>query len=85
MQPKLRYLALYEGVICLDKLRQTYVLAALTTKEAYSKQNKEKYDDVSQYKIGDLVMIKNFVKKSNWDAKDIPNFRIIKIIGPRHL
>ena len=38
------------------------MLAALNTKEACSKQNKEKYDDVPQYKIGDLVMIKDFHK-----------------------
>ena len=51
------------------------MLAALNTEEACSKQNKEKYDDILQYKIGDLVMIKNFNKKSNGDAKYIPNFR----------
>ena len=41
----------------------------LNTKEAHCKQNKDKYDDVLQYKTGDLVMIKNFNKQSNWDAK----------------
>ena len=61
------------------------MLAALNTTEAYSKQNKEKYDDIQQYKIGDLIMTKNFNKKSNWDAKYIPNFRIIRLIGPRQL
>ena len=35
----------------LDKLRQTYMLTALNTKEAHSKQSKDKYDDVPQYKI----------------------------------
>ena len=30
-------------------------------------------------------MIKNFYKKSNWDAKYIPNFRIIRLKGPRQL
>ena len=44
-------------MICLDKLRQAYMLAALNTTKAHSKQNKEKYDDVQQYKIGDLDMI----------------------------
>ena len=38
-----------------------------------------------QYKIGDLIMIKNFDKRSNWDAKYIPNFRIITLIGTRQL
>ena len=42
-----------------DKLRQTYMLAALNTKEACSQQTKDKYDDIPQYKIGDLIMIKN--------------------------
>ena len=46
----------------LDKLRQTYMLAALNTKEAHSKQIIEKYDNTPQYKIGDLIMIKNFDK-----------------------
>ena len=37
------------------------------------------------YKIGDLVMIRNFDKKFNWDAKYIPNFRIVQLIGSRQL
>ena len=60
VQSKLRYLGSYKGMICLDKLRQAFMLTALNTKEAHSKQKKEKYNDVPQYKIGDLVMIKNF-------------------------
>ena len=83
--PKLRYLGSDEGMTCLDKLRQAYMLAALNTKEAHSKQNRDNYDDMPQYKIGDLIMIKNFNKKSNWDAKYIPNFRIIRLIGTRQL
>ena len=59
------------------------MFAALNTKEAHSNQNKDKYDDVPQYKIANLVMITNFVKKSNRDVKYIPNFRIIRIISPR--
>ena len=54
-------------------------------KEASSKQSKEICDDISQYKIGHLVMIKTFDKKSNWDAKCIPNFRIVRLIGPGQL
>ena len=46
----------------LDKLRQTYILAELNTKEACSKQNRDKCDNIPQYKIRDL-MIKNFDKK----------------------
>ena len=45
---------------CLDKLKQAYMLAALNTQEAHCKQNKEKYDNIAQYKIGDLVMINEF-------------------------
>ena len=67
----------------LDTLWQAYMLAVLNTKEAGSKENKDKYDDIPQYKIGDLVMIKNLNEKLNWDAKYIPNFRIIRIISPR--
>ena len=45
------------------------MLAALNTKEAHSKQSKEKYD-MLQYIIGDLVTIENFdKKKSNWDTQ----------------
>ena len=69
----------------LAKLRWAYMLSALNTKEAPSKQNKEKYDYMSQYKIEDLIMIKKFDKKLNWDTKDIPNFRIIRLIGTRQL
>ena len=61
------------------------MLAALNTKEAHSKWSKHKYDDVPNNKIGDLVMIRNFDKKSNWDAKYIPNFRVVCLIGSRQL
>ena len=40
-------------MICLDKLRQAYMLAALNIREARSKQTKQNYDDVPNYKIGD--------------------------------
>ena len=30
-------------------------------------------------------MIKNCNKKLNWDAKYIPNFRVIRLIGTRQL
>ena len=62
LQPKLRYLGSEEGMTCLDKSRQTYMLAALKTKETCSKQNADKYNDIPQYKIGDLMMITNFEK-----------------------
>ena len=39
------------------------MLAALNTKEAHCKQKIDKYDDIPQYKIGDLIMNKNFGKK----------------------
>ena len=35
--------------------------------------------------IGDLFMIRNFDIKSNWDAKYVPNFRIVCLIGSRQL
>ena len=37
------------------------------------------------YKLGDLVMIKIFDKKSPWDAKYIPNFRVVCLIRSRQL
>ena len=46
LQPKLRYLSLDKGMIFLNKLRQTYMLASLNTTEAHSKQNKDRYYDV---------------------------------------
>ena len=58
-------------MIHLDKLRQAYMLAALNMREAWSKETKQKYDDVPNYKIGDLVMIKNFNKKlCTWWVQD---------------
>ena len=30
-------------------------------------------------------MIKNFNKESDWDAKCIPNFRVVRLIGTRQL
>ena len=38
------------------------MLTALNTRQAHSKQSKEKYDDVPNYKIGDLVMIKTLTR-----------------------
>ena len=61
------------------------MLAALNIKDTCTKQSKEKYDDVQNYIIGDLVMIRNFDKKSKWDVKYIPNFRIVPLIGSRKL
>ena len=61
------------------------MLATLNMKEAHSRQSKQKYDNVPNYKIGDLVMIRNFNKKSNWDAKYVPNFRVVCLIGSRQL
>ena len=62
MLPKLRYLGSDEGMTHLDKLRQAYMLVVLHTNEVHSKQNIDKYDDIPQYKIGDLMMIKNLDK-----------------------
>ena len=58
--------------------------AALNMREAHPKQTKQRYDDVPGCKIGDSVMIKNFDKKSTWDAKHVPNFRVVHLIGSRH-
>ena len=85
LQPKLRYLGSDKVMICLDKLRQAYKLAALNTRASHSKQSKQKYDDIPNYKIGDLVMIRNLDNKSNWDAKYIPYFGIVWLIGARQL
>ena len=38
LQPKLRYLGSDKGITCLDKLRQTYMLASLDAEEAHSQQ-----------------------------------------------
>ena len=46
LQSKPRYLSSDEDKTCLDELRQTYMLAALNTREACSKQNKETYNDI---------------------------------------
>ena len=54
-------------MINLGKLRQAYMFAALNMGEAQSKQTKQRHDNVPNYEIGDLVMIKNFDKKSTWD------------------
>ena len=61
------------------------MFAALNMREVQSKQTKQRYDDVSNYKVGDLVMIKNFDNKSNWDAKYIPNCIGVCLIGSRQL
>ena len=62
LQPKLRYLGSDEGMTHLNKLHQTYMLTALNTKEAHSKQKHEKHDDVPTFKIGDLTTVKYFDK-----------------------
>ena len=85
LQPTLWYLDLNKDIIHLDKLRQAYMLAALNMRGAWSKQPKHKYDNVPIYHIDDLVMITNFDTKSNWDAKYIPNFRVVHVIGSPQL
>ena len=61
------------------------MLAPLNTREAHSKQSKQKYDEIPNYKMGDWVMIRNSDKKSNWHAKYLPNLRVVHLIGSRHL
>ena len=85
LQPQLYYLGSDEGMICLDNLRQAYMLAALNMSKAQSKQPRQKYDYIPSYEIGDLVMIKSFDRKGTWDAKYIPNFRVVCLIGSRQL
>ena len=36
-------------------------------------------------KIGDLVIIQNFDNRFSWDAKYIPNFRVVHLVGSRQL
>ena len=61
------------------------MLAALNTRETYSKQTKQRYDDVPNYKISALVMIRNFEKNTIMDAKYKPNFRVVHLTGSRQL
>ena len=61
------------------------MLAALNMREAHSKQIDQSYDDVPNYKTGDLVMIRNFDKKSTWDPNYISNFRVVHLICSRQL
>ena len=49
------------------------------------RETKQRYDGVPNYKIGDLVMIKNFNKKFTWDAKYVPKFRVVHLIGFKQL
>ena len=51
----------------LNELRQTYMLAAINTKEAHSKQKCDKHGDAPKFQISDLIMIKKFDKTFNWD------------------
>ena len=85
LQPKLYYLGSDKGMIHLDKLRQAYMVASLNTREAQSKQPRWMYDDFPNYKIGDLVMLKNLDGKSTWDAKYVPNFRVVYVIDQDNL
>ena len=61
------------------------MLAALNTKEAQSKQRKQKYDDIPNYKIGDFIMIRNFDKNLTGNAKYISNLRVVCLIGSKQL
>ena len=45
------------------------MFTALNTKEAHSKQDIDIYDDIPQYKIGDLISIKNFDTKIELGCK----------------
>ena len=57
---------------------------ALNSKEAHSKQKFDKLNGVPKFKIGDLIMIKNF-DKSHHGMQNTPNFRVVKLIGTRQL
>ena len=85
LQPKLRYLGLDEDMIPLEKSKQAYMLAALDMREAHSKQSEQKHDNEPHYKIGDLDVIRHSEKKSNWDAKYVPNSRVVHLIDSKWL
>ena len=74
-----------EGITHPNKLLQTYMLPVLNTKEAHPIQICDKHNDIPEFKIGVLIMVKNVYRESNWDTKYVPNFRVIKLIGMRQL
>ena len=59
----------------LNKLKQTYMFAALNTKEAHSKQ---KHNDIPKFKIRDFIMIKIFLQNINLGCKVYSKFHSSK-------
>ena len=79
LQPKIRYMGDNECKTHLDAMREVYMLPVLNLILSCDRYppfmgnpcNKE-------LKIGDLVLIKNQILQSPFDAKYKPNYRIIK-------
>ena len=69
LQPQLRYLGVDEGMTDLDKLWQTYMFAAVNTKEAQSKQKCDKHNKKPKFKISNLILITNLDKKVKLGCK----------------
>ena len=58
------------------------MLVAINFERAGGKQPTRNTKDFPNFKVGDLVLLKNH-KKQNWDAKYMVNFHICKIINDR--
>ena len=70
--------------IHLDSMREIYVMYVLNLKMARDKSPLPIRDhNRTDFKIGDMVLIKNHTAKDAFDSKYKPSFRICKKISDR--
>ena len=60
------------------------MLAAINLKRARAKQPIKKTTDPPEFKVRDLLLLKNH-KKQNWNTKYMSNFHICKLLIIGHL
>ena len=82
--PKLRYMGNRKCRIHLDTRQEMYMMAVLILRTARDKCPPPIRDpDKMEFKIGDIVLMKNHTPKDTFDSKYKPSFRICKKISDK--
>ena len=85
LQPALRYLGNEKGLTQLDAVKVALTAACSRLKAVRDKPAKKHQLENHDFKIGDLVLLKNHKKENPFSSKFLPNFRVVKLRTDRQL
>ena len=82
--PKLRYMGDERCKMYLDALQEIYMMTVLSLKMARNKNPLTIRDpSKTNFKMGDMVLVRNHTPKDTFDTKYKPSFRICKKISDK--